>query len=421
MLRLGNSFVQNPHEVYDRLRRSGPVQRVEMWGGVPVWLVTRYQEARNLLTDPRIGKDGAAASALFPPGTDGSIGTVLGDNMLFRDPPDHTRLRRFVTSAFTAHAVRRLRPTIAGFADALLDDIAASVPGQVDLLQAFAQPLPVQVIGELLGVPERDRELFAALVVPIFTSTDTTVLRRAQKELTLLLTDMLAEKRQSPADDVLSSLVHRRDGTDQLSEAELLGTAFLLIVAGYETTVNLLANGILALLRNPEQLRAVRADRSLLPRAVEEALRFESPLNTATVRYTSAPVTVGDVEIPAGELVVIGLLAANHDDKQFPDAHRFDVSRTHNRHLAFGYGVHHCVGAPLARMEAEIGFDRLLSRFEVMELVDSGPPRYRPSTLMRGVERLPVILGYPHDIASTMREWSGSLPSSGEADSSFAH
>ncbi|WP_235717499.1 cytochrome P450 family protein [Mycolicibacterium goodii] len=421
MLRLGNSFVQNPHPVYGQLRRRGPVQRVEMWGGVPVWLVTRYDEARRLLTDPRLCKDGPTASSLYPPGTDGSIGTVLGDNMLFRDPPEHTRLRRFVSAAFTAHAVRRLRPMIAKFADELLDDMAASAPGQVDMMAAFAQPLPVRVIGELLGVPIRQRERFATLVVPIFTSTDIAVLRSAQGALTELLTTMIAEKRTRPADDVLSSLVHRRDGADRLTEAELLGTAFLLIVAGYETTVNLLANGMLALLRHPAQLQALRVDRSLLPHAVEEALRFESPLNTATVRYTSAPVAVGDVEIPPGELVLIGLLGANHDDDQFPDAHRFDIFRSHNRHLAFGHGVHHCIGAPLARMEAEIGFDRLLSRFEILELVETATLRYRPSTLMRGLERLPVFLGSSHDATSTMREWSRSLPSSGEADSSSVH
>lgn len=393
MLRLRNSFVQDPHAVYDQLRRRGPVQRVEMWGGVPVWLVTRYDEARTLLTDPCLRKDGVTASSLYPPGTDGSIGTVLGDNMLFRDPPDHTRLRRFVTGAFTAHGVRRLRPMIVGFADELLDDMAESAPGQADLMAAFAQPLPVRVIGELLGVPVSERERFAGLVVPIFTTTDTAVLRSAQRDLTHLLTAMLAEKRRCPADDVLSGLVHRRDGADQLGEAELLGTAFLLIVAGYETTVNLLANGMLALLRHPAQLQALRADRSLLPHAVEEALRFESPLNTATVRYTSAPITVGDIEIPAGELVLIGLLGANHDEDQFPDPHRFNIFRTHNRHLAFGHGVHHCIGAPLARMEAEIGFDRLLSRFAFLELADAETLRYRRSTLMRGLERLPVILG----------------------------
>jgi cytochrome P450 len=399
MLKLGASFIQNPHPTYDMLRRQGPAHQVEMWGGVRVWLVTRYADARNLLADSRLRKDGGIASGLFPEGTDGSIGSVLGDNMLFRDPPDHTRLRRFVTSAFTAHSVRRLRPAIVGIADELLAAMAEKAPGQLDLMQSLAQPLPIRVIGELLGVPPAEHERFSSLAMPIFTSTDADELSCAQRELTHLLRGMLAAKREQPADDVLGHLVHLRDNGDQLTEKELLGTAFLLIVAGYETTVNLIGNGMLALLRNPMQMRALRQDRSLLPAAVDEVLRFESPLNTATVRFTCAPVTVGEVEIPAGQLVLIGLQSANRDMTQFPRANRFDIFRPVNRHLAFGHGVHHCIGAPLARMEGEIAFDRLLSWFEAIDLVETEPMRYRPSTLMRGLERLPVRVGPASSVA----------------------
>ncbi len=285
MLRLGNSFIQNPHPTYEQMRLQGPAQPVMVWGGVRVWMVTRYDEARALLADPTVKKDGPTATRLFPPGTDGSIGSVLGDNMLFKDPPDHTRLRRFVTAAFTAHSVKRLRPTVVRVADELLDAIGAQ--GNVDLMQAYAQPLPVRVIGELLGVPPVKQDTFLSLVIPIFTSTQHNELRTAQTELTALLQTIIAAKRSAPGDDVLSSLVHHRDHGDQLSEQELLGTAFLLIVAGYDTTVNLIGNGILALLEHPDQLRAVRADRTLLLAAVEETLRYESPLNTATVRFTT--------------------------------------------------------------------------------------------------------------------------------------
>lgn len=392
MMRLGNSFIQDPHSIYRELRLQAPAHQVEMWGGVHFWLVTRYDEARRLLTDPRLKKDAATASAYFPPETNTSFDSVLGDNMLFRDPPDHTRLRRFVTTAFTAHAVKRLRPTVLRIADELVEAMVAVAPGPVDLMQSLAQPLPVRVIGELLGVPQGQQDRFVSLVVPLFTSTDIAQLQRAQAELTQLLHSMVAAKRENPADDLLSDLVHLRDDGDRLSEEELLGTAFLLIVAGYETTVNLVGNGILALLQHPDQLRALRADMSLLPAAVEESLRFESPLNTATVRFTSEPVSLGEVEIPAGQLVLIGLLAANHDERRFVDADRFNIFRVGNRHLAFGHGVHHCIGAPLARLEAELAFDRLLCGFDDIELAKDASLQYRPSTLMRGLQSLPVVL-----------------------------
>ena len=190
--------------------------------------------------------------------------------------------------------------------------------------------------------------------------------------------------------------MHHRDDGDRLSEGELLGTAFLLIIAGYDTTVNLIGNGILALLQHPDQLEAVRADRTLLPAAVEEILRYESPLNTATIRYTAEPITLGDTVIPTGELVLIALLGANRDESRFADPHRFDLFRPENRHIAFGHGIHHCVGAPLARMEGEIALDRLLSRYDDIQLAATRPLTYRPSTLMRGLQALPVTVRTDH-------------------------
>jgi cytochrome P450 len=391
MLRLGNSFIQNPHSSYERMRVHGPAQPVVMWGGVRVWMVTRYDEARGLLADPRVQKDGPTANRMLPPGTYSSISSELGDNMLFKDPPDHTRLRRFVTAAFTARSVKRLHPTIVRAADELLD--ATVDHGDVDLIREFAQPLPVRVIGELLGVPLEKRDAFMSLVVPLFTSTDSDELRTTQTELTALMHSIIEAKRSAPGDDVLSSLVHHRDQGDRLSEAELIGTAFLLIIAGYDTTVNLIGNGILTLLQHPDQLRAVRADRTLLPAAVEEILRYDGPLNTATVRFTVEPIALGDSVIPAGELIVIALLGANRDERLFADAHLFDVFRSKNRHIAFGHGVHHCVGAPLARMEGEIALDRLLSRYDDIRLADAAPLTYRRGTFMRGLQALPVTVG----------------------------
>ena len=214
----------------------------------------------------------------------------------------------------------------------------------------------------------------------------------AENALIDLLNGLIAQKRKAPADDLLSALVHACDVDDGMSSDELLSTAYLLILAGYETTVNLIGNGVLALLHNPSQLAALRDDLWLTPSAVEEFLRFESPLNTATMRFTTESVLVGDVEIPAGQLVLIALLGANHDSRQFDDPDRLEVAREPNPHLAFGHGIHHCLGAPLARLEGEIAIGRLLARFDRITLDDNIILRYRNSTLMRGLTALPVRL-----------------------------
>ena len=260
-------------------------------------------------------------------------------------------------------------------------------------MEFFGAPLPMRVIGELLGVAWADREKFRTAVDPVLTTTDPDELRMAMATLTTLLSALIASKRERPADDLLTALVQVSDSGDQLSEDELLATAYLLILAGYETTVNLICNGILALLHNPSQLELLRANPSRLPDAVEEFLRFESPLNIATVRFTTVGIRVGGVDVPADELVMIALLAANHDGDQFDEPDRLDITRNPNAHLAFGHGIHYCIGAPLARLEAEIALGRLLARFESISLDDTAALEYRSSTLMRGLKALPVRLG----------------------------
>jgi cytochrome P450 len=392
--RLGRAFIQNPHPLYRRLNAQGPVHRVEIWGGVHAWLVTRYAEARALLVDPRLSKNWQGLGEFFPQDNDAAHRSPLNRHMLVQDPPDHTRLRKLLTKEFTAGSVRRMRRDIVGIADELLDRIAVEADGDavVDLMSSYAVQLPLGVIGRLLGVPADDRDRFREHVEPMLTSTDSTELAVAEDALIDLLTALIAQKRARPADDLLSALVHASDADDALSADELLSTAYLLILAGYETTVNLIGNGVLALLHNPSQLTALRADPSLLPGAIEEFLRFESPLNTATMRFTTETVHVGDVEIPAGRLVLIALLGANHDGRQFDDPDRLDVTRAPNPHLAFGHGIHHCLGAPLARLEGEIAIGRLLARFERITLDDNVVLPYRNSTLMRGLTALPVRL-----------------------------
>jgi cytochrome P450 len=392
-IRLDRAFIQNPHELYRELRADGPVARVVMWGAVPVWLVTRYTEAKALLNDPRLSKDHARLQTLFPPGTGGAHMFAVNATMLMTDPPDHTRLRRLVVKAFTSRAVERLRPDIERITDELLDGLErAAADGPVDLIESFAMPIPVQVIGDLLGVPAVLRLSFRTAVEPLLTSTDAGEVAKASAALVSLLRRLIHDKSQKPGRDLLTAMMEARDNGDQLSDDELLTTAYLLILAGYETTVNLIGNAILALLQNPSQLAALRDRPSTLPTAVEEFLRYESPINIATMRFTTVPIRVGDVDIPANEFVMIALLAANRDDEQFPDSNRLDITRKPNAHLAFGHGIHYCVGAPLARMEAEIALGRLLARFRRITLDDTATVRYRSSTLTRALESLPVRL-----------------------------
>lgn len=392
--RLSRAFIQDPHTLYRRLNAQAPAHRVEIWGEAQAWLVTRYTEARALLADPRLSKNWQGLTGFFPPDNHDPHRSLLNSHMLQQDPPDHTRLRKLLTKAFTASSVRKMRRDIVGIADELLDRVAvAAADGAVvDLMQSYAVALPLGVIGRLLGVPSDDRDRFRLHVEPLLTSTDPAELTTAEKALIDLLTALIAHKRTTPADDLLSALVHASEVDDGLSFDELLSTAYLLILAGYETTVNLIGNGVLALLHNPSQLAALRADPSLMPSAVEEFLRFESPLNTATMRFTTEAVRVGDVEIPAGQLVLVALLGANHDSRQFEDPDRLDVTRAPNPHLAFGHGIHHCLGAPLARLEGEIAIGRLLTRFERITLDPNIILQYRNSTLMRGLTALPVRL-----------------------------
>lgn len=387
-MELDKAWIQDPWPLYHELRRQGPLRRVVMPDGVPGWLVTDYAQAKALLEDRRLSKSLRRARELFPPGTLGSYGSQLAEHMLNDDPPNHTRLRKLVTKAFTSRVVSRLRPRIETIADELLDGI----DGEVDLIEAFAFPLPMSVISELLGVPHEDRKRLQVWSRVFSSGTPAEPLAAANRELTAYLRELIAAKRATPTEDLLSDLAHVVEDGDRLSEDELVAMAFLLIIAGHETTVHLISNAVLSLLRHPEQARRLRHDPSLLPGAVEEFLRTGSPLHIASVRFTTETMVVGDVEIPAGEFVMVSLLAANADGARFPDPHTLDVTRAAGGHLAFGHGIHYCVGAPLARMEGEIAIGRLLARFPTLRLaVDPAELRWRSSTLVHGLRRLPVI------------------------------
>ncbi|RSN18141.1 cytochrome P450 [Streptomyces sp. WAC 05977] len=388
-------LVHDPHRVSALLREEGPARKVRLPRGLNVWIVTGYAEARAVLADSRVGKDPAAIRRLFErdgfeSAADNAV-RALGAHMLNSDPPDHTRLRKLVNQAFTSRTVSRLRPRIEQITTELLDGIGDTE--RVDLLPAFAVPLPIRVICELLGVHAGDQPAFATWSNTMVAWSTPEELQAAAAKMHAYLVDLIEEKRAEPAEDLLSGLIHASDEGDSLSAEELLAMAFLLLVAGFETTVNLIANSVLALLREPEQLAALRADPALLPGAIEEFLRYDGAIHLATIRFTKEPVPVGDVEIPAGEFVLVSLLGANRDAGRFEDPHRLDVTRSAAGHLAFGHGIHYCVGAPLARLEAEIALRGLLERFPALSL-DAEPEtlRWRESTLVHGLETLPVRL-----------------------------
>jgi cytochrome P450 len=392
---LDADFIQDPYTFYRRLREEEPVREVVMPRGLRVWMVTRYADARDALANPALHKDLRSVQHLFQhhqtKASTGDFGADLTSHMLNSDPPDHTRLRKLVAKAFTMRRVELMRPRIEEITDELLDGLS----GEVDLVDEFAFPLPVRVICELLGVPHADRDDFRDWSAALVSAESADSVGLASKAMSAYLRALIDAKRATPADDMLSALVQSQDDGDELTEIELVSMAFLLLVAGHETTVNLIANGVLALLRNPDQLAALRADPGLLPGAVEEFLRYEGPVNHATLRYTTAPTEVGGTTIPEGEFVVVSLTSANRDDDRFgAAAETLDVTRPAGGHLAFGHGIHFCLGAPLARLEGQIAIGRLVDRFPAMTLTaDADDLRWRNSTLLRGLERLPIRLG----------------------------
>ena len=383
------------HAAFRELGASGPVRHVMLFTGVPAWVVTGYAEARALLAHPDVVKTpGGPHMEETPP----DIQAAMNTHLLSANPPDHTRLRRLVSAAFTQRRIEALTPRIQDIADALLDELAvAGADGRpVDLLAGFGYPLPITVIAELLGVPARHRTEFRSWSSAVVNGSalPAATFVAAATEMVAYVRELIAEKRAEPGDDLLSGLVTARDGSDRLSEDELTSMAFLLLVAGHETTVNLICNGVFALLTHPDQLALLRAEPERLPAAVEEILRYDGPLQVPIPSVTAAPVEVAGVTIPAGEVVLPALLAADRDGDRYPEPDRFDITRETTQHLAFGHGLHHCLGAPLARLEGRIGIGSLLTRFPGLRLADpAAEPARNPGLLMNGLTELPVVLG----------------------------
>ncbi len=380
----------DPHPGYAALREQDPVRLVTLPSGFKAWLVTRYADVRQALTDPRLSKDEALRAQLAVLSFPRDVEANMNNHMLNADPPDHTRLRKLVSAAFTARRVEAMRPRIQEIADSLLDDLARR--DEADLLDAFAFPLPIQVICELLGVPGEDRGDFREWSNAIVSGTVAgDRLLPAAESMVAYLRGLIEQKRAEPTDDLLSALIAARDGSDRLTGGELSSMVFLLLVAGHETTVNLIGNAVHSLLTHPDQFAALRADPSLLPGAIEEFLRYESPVETATFRITTEPVEIGGVTVPANQVVLLSLLSANRDADHFDEAGALDIRREDGHHLAFGHGIHYCLGAPLARIEAQIALGSLLDRFPGLELAESPDElRWRQGVLMRGLRQLPV-------------------------------
>ncbi|MEU2798397.1 cytochrome P450 [Streptomyces sp. NPDC007027] len=377
-------FTADPYPYYAKLRAEGPVHTVRTEEMERIWLIVGHDEGRAALADQRFGKDWHTAGPWEP------SEVQLSANMLELDAPHHTRLRRLVVREFTARRIEALRPRITRITEELLD---AMVPqGSADLVDALAFPLPMTVICELLGVPDIDRDAFRALSNGIVTPT------REQRDadpagaMNACLVGLIADKRRSPGDDLLSALIRTTDEDgDSLSSAELVGMAFLLLVAGHETTVNLIANGVRALLDHPGQLALLRADPGLIDGAVEEMLRYDGPVETTTFRFAREPVTIGDTVIPRDAAVLVALASADRDPARFPAPDTFDIRREPQGHLAFGHGAHYCLGAPLARMEARIAIGALLERCPGLAHDPSGGELdWLPGLLMRGTRGLPV-------------------------------
>ena len=381
-------FRENPYPLYRYLHASAPVQ----WNDVlQAWLLARYTDVVSVLTDARFSADRTKQGLPEPPD-----GYQLAKSMLVSDPPDHTRLRALVQKAFTPRMIDQLRPRIVTVVGELLERMAER-DEPLDLIGDLAYPLPVVVIAELLGVPAEDRVTFQEWSALLAASLDPLVspelmdrVVAARDALHGYLRGIIAERRQQPRADLISALVAVEERGDVLSEPELVVMCTLLLIAGHETTVNLIGNGTLALLRHPEALARLQADPALITSAIEELLRFDSPVQM-TGRIATQPLEIGGQKIARGEWVLPLIGAANHDPTQFSDPDTLDIARAPNPHVAFGRGIHFCLGAPLARLEGQIAIGSLVRRFPKLAL--AGEPVRRNQITLRGLQSLPVSTG----------------------------
>jgi cytochrome P450 len=391
----GAKMLANPYPYYARLRYHDPVHWAEQIGG---WVVTRYADVMTVLRSPDVSSERIELAKQFVPSEYRSMFEIRSNAMLNADAPRHTRLRLLVNKAFTPGTVEKLEPFIQNFVDKVLE--AARPRGRMEVMAELAFPLPATVIAEMLGVPIEDRNRFkkwsdesTATVGNVGPNLSPEVMRKSMEAMGQLLNyfrGIIEQRRAAPREDLISALVKVHEESDRLSHEELLANCVLLLNAGHETTTNLIGNGTLALLRHPDQMKRLYDDPSLVPSAVEELLRYDSPVQF-TSRILKADMQLGDKTLTKGQMVLLLLGAANRDPEQFPDPDRLDIGRANNKHLAFGLGTHFCLGAPLARLEGRIVFESLLRAAPNMRL-DGPLPLYRQNFNLRGLESLPVTL-----------------------------
>jgi cytochrome P450 len=409
--RWGDYDRDDPFPLFERVREAGPVHEVTLVDGHRAFLVLGYAAAREALNHPDLSKDMVAALA----GDDAVVseglpGPAFARHMLGVDPPDHTRLRRLAAGAFRRARMDALEPRIRELVDELLDELDTG-EGPVDLVAGFARPFPFAVVGELLGIDRADQEQlsdwFATLLLPYTGSEPPPVAVAASDAIVAYLEQLVDSRWQAPTEDLVGDLVQAcRD--EQLTRQELLSTVFQLIVAGHDTTTSLIGNGVTLLLEHPDQREVLVAEPGLVPKAVEEMLRLGPPAHHATFRYAVRDVTIAGATIPAGVQVLVNLAAAGHDPERTPDPEAFDVRRSGGAHVTFGHGIHHCLGAPLARLEADIAFTELLRRFPEMRLAVEPEELHwghGDGLVLRGLSSLPVLL-HPADDARSTRDVS---------------
>jgi cytochrome P450 len=383
-------FHADPYPFYRRLREQAPVPQTPMG----FWVLTRYEDCVTVLRDPRFGRE--EFQQMLSSVYGGEESDRLPRSMLFRDPPDHTRLRGLVSKAFTPRTIEQLRGHIQEIVDRLVGRALAQ--GGMDVIEDLAYPLPVTVICEMLGVPVNDHASIRGWSSDIARSLDAIGLRVdesivergrvARRALADYFRALVPERRARPRADLLSGLLAAEEQGDKLSEPEVIAMCLLLFIAGHETTVNLIGNGTLALLRHPEQLARLQAEPGLVPNAIEELLRYDSPVQR-TARITTEDVEIAGHAIAKGVMVVTALGAANRDPAQFPEPDRLDVARKDPRHISFGYGIHFCLGAPLARVEGQLALGTLLRRAPGLTLAEPSP-EWRESSVLRGLKQLRV-------------------------------
>lgn len=384
----------NPQAVYTRMREQEPVHLVQ--GPTTdnnFWFVTRYEDCLTALKDQRLGKEfrkRLPAELVAQYGEPEPIFEMMNRNMLFVDPPDHTRLRGLVHKAFTPKMIENLRPRIQKIADDLLDEMGNT--GEVDLINNFAFPLPITVIAELLGIPPEERDKFRDWTRILLFGQTMEEINLAGLEFVMYFHEMFDNRRVHPREDLISGLVAVEENGEKLDREELMSMVFLLLVAGHETTVNLIGNGTLALIQNRDQLDKLRAEPALIKNAVEEMLRYNGPIEVATNRWAFEDVTLGGKEIPLGDMVMVALVAANRDPAIFAKPEVFDITREDaHKHLGFGNGIHYCLGAPLARLEGTIAINALVQRLPKIDLAAPLESlEWNDSLLLHGMKQMPV-------------------------------